>query len=97
MFNKLRYAFRVIYSFEAKKKFEALIRDFKPDIIHYHNIYHQLSPSILSVAKKYKIPTVMHLHDYKLISANYNLFSNGHISFDGTAPYSYRCFTKKKF
>jgi glycosyltransferase involved in cell wall biosynthesis len=95
--NKLRYAFRVIYSFEAKKKFEALIRDFKPDIIHYHNIYHQLSPSILSVAKKYKIPTVMHLHDYKLISANYNLFSNGHISFDGTAPYYYRCFTKKSF
>lgn len=58
---------RILYSLEAKRKFKSLVKDFKPDIIHIHNIYHQISPSILDVAKKYQIPVVMHLHDYKLI------------------------------
>ncbi|MFA7377438.1 MAG: glycosyltransferase, partial [Patescibacteria group bacterium] len=35
--------------------------------------------SILDVAKKYKIPVVMHLHDYKLICPNYQLFCRGQI------------------
>ncbi|MDI3496435.1 MAG: hypothetical protein PWQ35_456 [Patescibacteria group bacterium] len=77
--DKLKAPGRIIYSLEAKRKFEALVLDFKPDIIHIHNIYHQLSPSILDVAKKYKIPVVMHLHDYKLICPNYQLFCRGQI------------------
>jgi glycosyltransferase involved in cell wall biosynthesis len=77
--DKLKAPGRIIYSLEAKSKFKKLVLDFKPDIIHIHNIYHQLSPSILDVAKKYKIPVVMHLHDYKLICPNYQLFCRGQI------------------
>lgn len=68
---------RIIYSLEAKRKFSKLLNDFKPDIIHIHNIYHHLSPSLLTVAKKRKIPVVMHLHDYKLICPNQSLFTKG--------------------
>lgn len=68
---------RIIYSQEAKKKFRLLVENFQPDIIHIHNIYHQISPSILDVAKSHQIPVVMHLHDYKLICPNYSLFANG--------------------
>ena len=48
--DKLLAPGRIIYSLEAKRKFRKLVLDFRPDIIHIHNIYHQLSPSILSVA-----------------------------------------------
>ena len=65
---------RALYSFEAKRKFDRLLNDFRPDIIHIHNIYHQLSPSIIDAAAKYKIPVVMHLHDYKLVCPNHALF-----------------------
>ncbi len=68
---------RIIYNQEAKKKFRLLVENFQPDIIHIHNIYHQISPSILDVAKSHQIPVVMHLHDYKLICPNYSLFANG--------------------
>lgn len=78
---------RILYSLEAKRKFKSLVKDFKPDIIHIHNIYHQISPSILDVAKKYQIPVVMHLHDYKLICPNYQLFVDDQIC--------YRCRGKK--
>ena len=72
---------RIIYSLESKMKFKRLVRDFRPDIIHIHNIYHQLSPSILSVAKKNQIPVVVHLHDYKLVCPNYQLFVGGQICY----------------
>lgn len=74
---KLKILGRVIYSLEAKRKFKKIVKDFKPDIIHLHNIYHHISPSILSVARRFKIPVVMHLHDYKLICPNHTLFVNG--------------------
>jgi glycosyltransferase involved in cell wall biosynthesis len=75
--NKLKIPGRVLYSREAKRKFTQLIKDFQPNIIHIHNIYHQLSPSILDAAACFKIPVVMHLHDYKLICPNHALFTEG--------------------
>jgi glycosyltransferase involved in cell wall biosynthesis len=95
--DKILAPFRILYSFEAKRQFEKLIKDFKPDIVHCHNIYHQISPSILPVAKKYKIPVVMHLHDYKLICPNYQMFAHGKMCEDCAAPNYYRCLLRKCF
>lgn len=75
--NYLKIASRFIWNREAAKKFAAILDDFKPDLIHAHNIYHQLSPSILFEAKKRNIPVVLTLHDYKLICPNYLMFSRG--------------------
>lgn len=77
--NKVKLAFNIIYSFEAKKKFEKLIQDTKPDIIHLHIFQHQLSPSILDVAKKYKIPVVYTAHDLKMLCLNYKMMTHGRI------------------
>ncbi|MDO8571677.1 MAG: glycosyltransferase family 4 protein [bacterium] len=75
----IRLLGRVIYSFEAKKYFERLIRDVRPDIVHIQNIYHHISPSILDVCRAYDIPVVQTVHDYKLICPNYKLFCNGDV------------------
>lgn len=77
--KKLLLAGRLVYSLEAKRKMRAILRDFQPDIVHVHNVYHQLSPSIFSPVKKAGIPLVMTLHDYKLVSPNYSLFVRGKI------------------
>ena len=95
--DRLIAPFRILYSFEAKRKFKKLIKDFQPDIIHIHNIYHQISPSILSVAKKYKIPVIMHLHDYKLICPNYQLFVNNKICYKCQGQKYYNCLKYKCF
>lgn len=76
-FEKIRIPFRMIYSLEAKNKFRALIQKVRPDVVHIHNIYHQISPSILDVCREYKIPVVQTIHDYKMICPNYALFSHG--------------------
>jgi glycosyltransferase involved in cell wall biosynthesis len=72
-----------VRSGEAARKLQALISATRPDIAHLHNIYHQITPSIIPVLKRAGIPAVMTLHDYKLICPNYSLF-NG-------KSYCYRC------
>ncbi len=89
IWQNLRTVFRFFWSFEAQRKLKKLIKDVsrrdastsreKIDVAHIHNIYHQISPSILPVLKKNKIPIVMTVHDYKLISPNYNLYLNGRV------------------
>lgn len=79
-YEGLRTAKRMLWSFEAAKKFSGLLAAFPPDIIHAHNIYHQISPSILDVAQKRKIPVVMTVHDYHLISPNYGMYDRGHVA-----------------
>ncbi|MFA6284938.1 MAG: glycosyltransferase [Parcubacteria group bacterium] len=73
LFNKMKGAFRVFWSFEATRKIAKLLDEFQPDVIHIHNIYHQISPSILLEIKKRRIPIVMTVHDWKLICPNYLL------------------------
>lgn len=70
----LRTAGRMLWSFEAARKFRALAEETKPDVLHVQNIYHQISPSILAAARKLGLPAVMTLHDYHLVSPNYAMF-----------------------
>jgi glycosyltransferase involved in cell wall biosynthesis len=42
-----------------------------------HNIYHQLTPSLLSVLDHAGVPAVLTVHDYKLICPNYRLYAAG--------------------
>ncbi len=75
----LKAAGRIIYSFEARAKMEALIRAEKPDLAHIHNIYHQISPSILTPLKRAGIPIVMTVHDFKLMCPNYIFYTEGKV------------------
>ncbi|MFH0930090.1 MAG: glycosyltransferase [Candidatus Moraniibacteriota bacterium] len=71
--NKFKGALRIFWSFEARHKIGKMLDEFQPEIVHIHNIYHQISPSILSEIKKRKIPIAMTVHDWKLICPNYLL------------------------
>lgn len=77
--EKIRAAGRVIYSTEANEKLEDLIKATRPDIAHLHLIYHQIPPSFMSVLKRFNIPIVHTLHDYKPICPTYSLVANNEI------------------
>ncbi|KKS93955.1 MAG: hypothetical protein A3H59_02535 [Candidatus Jacksonbacteria bacterium RIFCSPLOWO2_02_FULL_43_9] len=72
----IKIAFRMIYSFGARRKIRELIEKEKPDIAHIHLIHHHISPSILYELKKQGIPIVQTVHDYKLIHPNYFMWCN---------------------
>ena len=91
IFQKIKFGSRAIYNLQAKKNFAALLKDFKPDVVHFHNIYHQLSCSVIEAAKEAGVKMVMTLHDYKFISPNYNLFHHGKIDESCVGGKYYRC------
>jgi glycosyltransferase involved in cell wall biosynthesis len=67
----IRSALTLIHSPEAVRKFGRLIDETRPDVVHCHNVYHQLTPSIIGAAKRRRVPVVLTLHDYKLICPTY--------------------------
>ncbi len=56
-----------------------ILRDHKPDVMHVHNFWFALSPSIFDAAHDEKIPTVMTLHNFRLLCANALFFRKGQI------------------
>lgn len=85
----------ILYSFEARDKIERLVRLEKPDIVHLNNFAHQISPSILDIFRKHKIPTVMTMHDYKLVCPSYTMLSDGKQCERCKRGRFYWCFLKK--
>lgn len=64
---------------EVVRKFNALLDDFNPDIVHLNNIHSQLSPVVAEIAHRRHIKVVWTLHDYKLLCPRYDCLRNGNI------------------
>ncbi len=97
--SDFRKAIKVFWNREAAKKLEKIIIEQKPEIAHLHNFFGHLSPSIVYLLKKYQIPVVVTLHDYKWICPNYLLFNrnqDGQLCYDCLKNGHYRkCLAKK--
>ena len=74
---RFRDAASMLYSWEARRRFAALLERARPDVVHVHNIYHQLTPSILDAARQRALPVVMTVHDYKLVCPRYDMLRRG--------------------
>ncbi len=77
--DQAKAGLNIIYSLEAKRKFEQLVRDTRPDCVHLHIFQHQISPSILDVVRKYDLPTVYTAHELKMLCLNYKMMQHGKI------------------
>ncbi len=75
----LKAAWKMLYSKEAKKKFDMLLTDEKPDIIHLNIFQSQLTGSIVDVAKKHGIPVVYTAHDLKSVCPSYLMLNHGEV------------------
>lgn len=67
-FDRIRKATHLIYSRSAAQRLEKLlIEQGLPEVAHLHNFNYQLTPSIIEVLKKYEVPIVWTIHDYKSV------------------------------
>jgi glycosyltransferase involved in cell wall biosynthesis len=73
---KIKSVASLFWNFDARKRLAEVVDKFQPDLLHYHSIYHQLSPSVLGISS---IPAVMTLHDYKLVAPCYSLYRDSNI------------------
>ena len=78
-FGKVRAFFSGIYSFASKKALRRLLAKARPDVVHVHNLYPLISPSVLTECRKAGVPVVMTLHNYRLACPNGLHMVNGQI------------------
>lgn len=64
-------------------------RELRPDLVHVHNSWMRLTPSVLAAAREGGAATVQTLHNYRLICVNGLLLRNGRVCEDcaGRTPW----------
>ena len=72
-----RKAAASIWSLQAQQRLRSVLAKSRPDIVHLHNIYHHLSPSILPVLQQAGVPSVITAHDFQIACPNYRMQTQG--------------------
>jgi len=75
--NQWRGLKRTLGMGDVRNCFEAVLDDFKPDVVHLHNVHSYLSPVVGELAHKRGIRVVWTLHDYKLLCPRYDCLLGG--------------------
>lgn len=80
--EKASAAVSLVYSLEARRKFEALCEEVHPDVVHLNLVHRQITLSILDAPylKEHGVPIVYTAHDYILVCPDYLLLDgNGEV------------------
>ena len=72
---QLKSAVKLLYSFEAKKKFSALLEKEKPDIVHLNLVHRQITLSVVDACQAAGVPVVFTQHDLICVCPNYTCLS----------------------
>lgn len=65
--SRLDAAVQTVWSAPAARDFEAVLRAFRPDVVHVHNTFPLMSPAIYWVANRLRVPVVQTLHNFRLL------------------------------
>lgn len=75
---------RIIWSRESHRDLKAVLREYRPEVVHVHNTFPLLSASVLYACRDARVPVVTTLHNYKLVCANGMFFRRGTVCHDCT-------------
>src|SRR5205823_2766786 len=74
---RVKAAMSTIYSVHSKKRVEEELCSFQPAIVHVHNFFPLLSPSVYYACRSAGVPVVQTLHNFRLLCSNALLFRDG--------------------
>lgn len=82
VFEKVIYPLNTIFSLKTYNEIKKIISDNQVDIVHVHNTWPLISPSVYYAAFHSKIPVVQTVHNFRLICPGATLYHNGKICED---------------
>lgn len=62
-----RAAIEALWSEQARRALFALLKRLRPDVVHVHNTFLRLSPSVYYACREAGVPVVQTLHNYRLL------------------------------
>ena len=69
----------MIHSEKSKREMLDLMRDERPDLVHVHNTFMMVSPSVFEACREAGIPVVQTLHNYRLLCPGWSLCREGKV------------------
>ncbi|MEU8222888.1 glycosyltransferase [Kribbella sp. NPDC048915] len=73
---------RVVWSRTSRQDLVRELFRHRPDVVHIHNTFPLLSPSVLYACRLAAVPVVITLHNYKLLCASGDFFRDGDVCHD---------------
>jgi glycosyltransferase involved in cell wall biosynthesis len=71
-----------VWSSGWHEKMRRVLEQHRPDIVHIHNWWPQMSPAVCYVAHSARVPVIHTLHNYRLLCPNAIFFRDGHVCED---------------
>jgi glycosyltransferase involved in cell wall biosynthesis len=68
---------RVVWSPADRAALSNLLERSRPDVVHLHNTFPLISPSVLAASRTRGVPVVATLHNFRLLCANAQLLRDG--------------------
>lgn len=68
-----------VWADDSRRDMVELLRRTKPDLVHIHNTFFRISPSIYSACQEAHVPVVQTLHNYRLLCPKATLYRDGHV------------------
>ncbi|MEW5704134.1 MAG: glycosyltransferase family 4 protein [Pseudomonadota bacterium] len=75
----LRTAWETPYSEPSRRRMAKALAEHAPDLVHVHNFFPRWTPSIFDATREAGVPSVMTLHNYRLICPAATLYRSGRI------------------
>jgi glycosyltransferase involved in cell wall biosynthesis len=79
---KLVASASIFDSARSRKRMRDAIRNFQPELVHLHNWFPMISPSIILEAGASGVPVVQTLHNFRMVCANALLYRDGFVCTD---------------
>ncbi len=70
---------KTIWARDTRQEFARLLLEEKPQLVHVHNTFIMVSPSIYSACQEAQVPVVQTLHNYRLLCPAATFFRDGHV------------------
>ncbi|CAM4360335.1 Glycosyltransferase involved in cell wall bisynthesis [Pedobacter westerhofensis] len=77
---------QVPFNYGSYRKTLRKIREFKPDVVHIHNLHFSGSAAVVYAIDQMKVPVVMTLHNYRLLCPSGSLYHNNELFMDSLEP-----------
>lgn len=75
--RQIDLARRTIWASDSSEEVRRILRTTRPDVVHAHNTFPLISPSIYSACRREGIAVVQTLHNYRLLCPGANFFRDG--------------------
>lgn len=69
----------MIWSKASNRHVREVLRAERPDLVHIHNTFLMVSPSVYQVCQEMGVPVIQTLHNFRLLCPAFSLFRDGHV------------------